>query len=187
MPVMLEMKFILKLLKFNSYFNEKKKRAISLCWLSFFYFLFRLRLTKNKKTPIAPTKTTTDIISEMKTEILIAVITGSISLFGVIITAWLNYKAKLLELQMKSDKPLPKKKRKNTIWFIIFGVVLLGSGIYFLIQQNNTSNGDIIWETDTTGYFIDQRDQHKYKVVKIGEQIWMAENLNYTKTIPSYH
>lgn len=115
----------------------------------------------------------------MKTEILIAIITGSISLFGVIITTWLNYKVKLLEIQMKSDKLLPKKRRKNTIWFIIFGIILLGSGIYFLIQQNNTSSSDIVWETDSKGYFIDQRDQQKYKFTKFGGQVWMTYNLNY--------
>ena len=119
----------------------------------------------------------------MKPEILIAIITGSISLFGVIITAWLNYKAKLLELHMKSEKTLPTKRRNNTIWFVIFGIILLGSGIYFLINQNNASSGDIIWETDKKGYFIDQRDQHKYKVVKIGNQVWMAANLAYIPTI----
>lgn len=39
--------------------------------------------------------------------------------------------------------------------------------------------GDITWETEKTGFFIDQRDFQKYRVVKICHQIWMAENLHF--------
>lgn len=34
-----------------------------------------------------------------------------------------------------------------------------------------------------TDYFVDNRDNRKYKWVKIGEQIWMAENVKYLPTI----
>jgi uncharacterized protein (TIGR02145 family) len=41
----------------------------------------------------------------------------------------------------------------------------------------NTNIFKIVWSDNKFGYFIDSRDNHKYKVVKIHDQIWFAENL----------
>jgi uncharacterized protein (TIGR02145 family) len=43
-----------------------------------------------------------------------------------------------------------------------------------LADKNN-----IIWLNEINGYFIDERDENKYEVVKVGKQIWMADNLRY--------
>lgn len=39
---------------------------------------------------------------------------------------------------------------------------------------------------DTSGTFIDERDNQTYRYVKIGDQVWMAENLNYETDSNSY-
>ena len=62
---------------------------------------------------------------------------------------------------------------KKIILFLISSILLLGcSDDSTNPEEQDDFSGD-------SGTFVDERDGHEYKWVKIGEQIWMAENLRY--------
>lgn len=77
----------------------------------------------------------------MKPEILIAILTGGMSLLGVVITAWLTFKTKKYEIDSKNQqngivKSPPKSNSKT--WFFISILVLIASIFgYFYISQND--------------------------------------------------
>jgi uncharacterized protein (TIGR02145 family) len=50
------------------------------------------------------------------------------------------------------------------------------------LKENGASDQDLV-DAGLIGSFVDERDNHEYKWVKIGNQIWMAENLAYLPTV----
>ena len=80
----------------------------------------------------------------------------------------------------KKKKPASKKGLFITI-FIVLGAIVVALVLHFLPTGDNNSESDNnpTPEIDIYKPFTDSRDGKTYKAVTIGEQTWMAENLNY--------
>lgn len=66
---------------------------------------------------------------------------------------------------------------KHTIMkhlFLFYTIIVI-----LFLGCSKDENQDFDEFSKDSGTFIDERDGHEYKWVKIGEQIWMAENLAY--------
>lgn len=46
-------------------------------------------------------------------------------------------------------------------------------------NKNENRSNEVVWLDQKNGFFIDNRDNQKYMVVKIANQVWMAENLQF--------
>jgi len=94
------------------------------------------------------------------------------------------------------NKPQVQKSNSNIV-FIILGIILIiGLGIAitnknnsdetedisFLPNETQEQDGNIVWESSNNGYFIDPRDNNKYRVVRIENQVWMVDNLKFSSS-----
>jgi len=70
---------------------------------------------------------------------------------------------------------------RNNLYKISAAILAVAMTLTFSCSSNNDNSGDSGEPslTGTSGTFTDSRDSKSYKWVKIGEQFWMAENLNY--------
>jgi len=78
------------------------------------------------------------------------------------------------------------KKGGLTVFFIALGVIVAVWAVYFISQLNlGHERSPKVAEPNKSeveggpGYFIDSRDGQKYHAVKIGNRVWMDNNLNY--------
>ncbi len=85
----------------------------------------------------------------------------------MVITPWAGFIEILFNLANQVKHTIMK------YFFLFFSITI----IFFLSCSKNDDNHDIEDFSKDSGTFIDERDGHNYNWVKIGEQIWMAENL----------
>ncbi len=62
----------------------------------------------------------------------------------------------------------------------IYGIPIILSVFVFMLLQSCKKDKNTEPEIQKEGIFTDNRDANTYKWVRIGNQIWMAENLKYT-------
>ena len=72
------------------------------------------------------------------------------------------------------------KRFISLILLIIAGMLSYAGNIVFCVLDEPSA----LFAVPDTGKFVDSRDGNSYKTIKLGNQVWMAENLRYSKDIP---
>ena len=106
-----------------------------------------------------------------------------ITTIGTCLGAYFGFLAKKIEYEKSkidnnikteknNPKPLPSKQNIYKILFLIFFVTTIALGFFQFLPNNESVNHE-------DKYYIDIRDNQKYKINKIGNHIWMIENFAY--------
>jgi len=79
-----------------------------------------------------------------------------------------------------APKNIRQPRKRLILWFslLVLGIVIVI--IYYVISSENKNHTNDQKEPDKT-IAIDSIDNHIYKTVKIGNQVWMSENLKTTR------
>ena len=62
-------------------------------------------------------------------------------------------------------------------------IIIVISLAFWILACTTTEDEELVEFFDTSGTFTDDRDNHEYKWKKIGNQIWMTENLAYLPSV----
>lgn len=92
-----------------------------------------------------------------------------------------NWGDALIEVMGDVGHGMVAGKDKVIVWNVLRETSVLEGNIFFKIIAKSDYFIDNTNYSKTSGTFIDQRDGQEYKWVRIGNQMWMAENLNYKK------
>jgi uncharacterized protein (TIGR02145 family) len=116
-----------------------------------------------------------------------------------------EYTIKLKEVKQTLDKINKKKKKRKVVTLAsIAALIIIAIAAYFLINRyqdnkawsaakndntfnsyisylNQNPNGRFVNQARQKLTFEDSRDSQVYKMIQIGDQLWMAENLNADK------
>ena len=79
-------------------------------------------------------------------------------------------------------EPATPRKRK---WVVVAMLTVALVGIVILVRENSSGLTVRPWQV-IYGTMTDSRDGQTYKTVRIGSQVWMAENLNYAASSDSW-
>jgi uncharacterized protein (TIGR02145 family) len=149
---------------------------------------------ENKQTTFIPNqKSKTDIDYRR-----IIVPVGIVLLFIIVLFIWQPWKPNIKDIvnqqrqdsikrsdsiarifAIKKEDSIVKKNKQDSIQIAIKKSYSNKQKETVISSNNNQQSSEIVWQDNKFGYFTDLRDNHKYKVVKIGNQIWFAENLSY--------